>query len=74
MQQAARNFGGIDVLINNAGAIALTGVEATSLKQYGQSKPLTTVRPLFVREQHALSQTSTTSAYFKLIATCKYVA
>ena len=34
MQQAARNFGGIDVLINNAGAIALTGVEATSLKQY----------------------------------------
>ncbi|USA54933.1 NAD(P)-dependent oxidoreductase [Acinetobacter sp. C32I] len=34
MQQAAKNFGGIDVLINNAGAIALTGVEATSLKQY----------------------------------------
>ena len=34
MQQAARKFGGIDVLINNAGAIALTGVEATSLKQY----------------------------------------
>lgn len=34
MQQAAKNFGGIDVLINNAGAIALTGVETTSLKQY----------------------------------------
>ena len=34
IQQAATTFGGIDVLINNAGAIALTGVEATSLKQY----------------------------------------
>lgn len=34
IQQAAQHFGGIDVLINNAGAIALTGVEATSLKQY----------------------------------------
>ena len=34
MQQAAKAFGGIDVLINNAGAIALMGVESTSLKQY----------------------------------------
>jgi len=34
IQQAAQHFGGIDVLISNAGAIALTGVEATSLKQY----------------------------------------
>lgn len=34
IQQAAQHFGGIDVLIINAGAIALTGVEATSLKQY----------------------------------------
>ncbi|ENX22941.1 hypothetical protein F892_02184 [Acinetobacter vivianii] len=34
IQQSAQHFGGIDVLINNAGAIALTGVEATSLKQY----------------------------------------
>ncbi|ENW79905.1 hypothetical protein F909_03009 [Acinetobacter sp. ANC 3929] len=34
VQQAAQHFGGLDVLINNAGAIALTGVEATSLKQY----------------------------------------
>ncbi|WP_445403387.1 SDR family oxidoreductase [Acinetobacter vivianii] len=34
IQQAVQHFGGIDVLINNAGAIALTGVEATSLKQY----------------------------------------
>ena len=29
-----QTFGGLDVLINNAGAIALTGVESTSLKQY----------------------------------------
>ncbi|MBO3658076.1 SDR family oxidoreductase [Acinetobacter haemolyticus] len=34
IQQTVETFGGIDVLINNAGAIALTGVEATSLKQY----------------------------------------
>ena len=34
IQQAVTTFGGIDVLINNAGAISLTGVEATSLKQY----------------------------------------
>ena len=34
IQQAVQHFGGIDVLISNAGAIALTGVEATSLKQY----------------------------------------
>ena len=34
IQQAAKAFGGIDVLINNAGAIALMGVESTSLKQY----------------------------------------
>lgn len=34
IQQAASTFDGIDVLINNAGAIALTGIESTSLKQY----------------------------------------
>lgn len=34
IQQTVETFGGIDVLINNAGAIALTGVESTSLKQY----------------------------------------
>ena len=32
MQQAAEHFGGIDILINNAGAIALTNVENTPLK------------------------------------------
>ncbi len=34
MAQAAETFGGIDVLINNAGAINLMGVEATPLKKY----------------------------------------
>ncbi len=34
IQQTVETFGGIDVLINNAGAIALTGVETTPLKQY----------------------------------------
>ena len=31
MKQAAEHFGGIDILINNAGAIALTNVENTCL-------------------------------------------
>ncbi|MBC9228218.1 NAD(P)-dependent oxidoreductase [bacterium SPL81] len=34
IQQTVETFGRLDVLINNAGAIALTGVESTSLKQY----------------------------------------
>ncbi|PRD38519.1 UNVERIFIED_CONTAM: hsdl2 [Trichonephila clavipes] len=34
IQQTVETLGGLDVLINNAGAIALTGVESTSLKQY----------------------------------------
>jgi citronellol/citronellal dehydrogenase len=34
VQKATSAFGGIDALINNAGAIGLTGIEATSLKSY----------------------------------------
>lgn len=34
VRQAAEHFGGIDVLINNAGAIKLTGVEHTPLKRF----------------------------------------
>lgn len=34
MAQAAEHFGGIDVLVNNAGAINLMGVEHTSMKKY----------------------------------------
>ncbi|MBC7750458.1 MAG: NAD(P)-dependent oxidoreductase [Candidatus Saccharibacteria bacterium] len=34
MAQAAEYFGGIDVLVNNAGAINLMGVEHTSIKKY----------------------------------------
>ncbi|MBP7178344.1 MAG: SDR family oxidoreductase, partial [Moraxellaceae bacterium] len=34
MAKAAEHFGGIDMLINNAGAINLMGVEHTSLKKY----------------------------------------
>src|SRR5690554_4260585 len=33
-QQAAEHFGGIDALINNAGAIKMTGVEHTELKRF----------------------------------------
>lgn len=34
LAQAADTFGGIDMLVNNAGAISLTGVEHTALKKY----------------------------------------
>lgn len=32
--QAVDSFGGIDILVNNASAISLTGTEATSMKKY----------------------------------------
>ncbi len=34
MEQAASKFGGIDILINNASAISLTGTEQTSMKRF----------------------------------------
>ncbi|CAD5114323.1 DgyrCDS3461 [Dimorphilus gyrociliatus] len=34
VEQAASTFGGIDVLVNNASAISLTGTEATDMKKY----------------------------------------
>ncbi|MED5388462.1 MAG: NAD(P)-dependent oxidoreductase [Pseudomonadota bacterium] len=34
VNQAADTFGGIDILVNNASAISLTGTEATTMKSY----------------------------------------
>ncbi|KZZ22182.1 short chain dehydrogenase, partial [Alcanivorax sp. HI0083] len=34
VDKAVATFGGIDILVNNASAIALTGTEATSMKSY----------------------------------------
>jgi len=34
IDQTVETFGGIDILVNNASAIALTGTEATSMKSY----------------------------------------
>lgn len=53
MAEAARVFGGIDVLINNAGAIALTGVEHTSVKKYDLIQDINH-RATFVCSQAAL--------------------
>lgn len=53
MQQAAAHFGGIDILINNAGAIALTNVENTSLKKYDLIQTINH-RAVFVCSQAAL--------------------
>ena len=34
VQAAVDRFGGIDILINNASAISLTGTESTEMKRY----------------------------------------
>lgn len=34
IENAVKQFGGIDILINNASAISLTGTEVTPMKKY----------------------------------------
>ena len=34
VEQAVQQFGGIDILVNNASAISLTGTDATPMKKY----------------------------------------
>ena len=34
IEQAVKQFGGIDIVVNNASAIHLTGTEATPMKRY----------------------------------------
>ena len=34
MDEAVKQFGGIDILVNNASAIHLTGTEATPMKRF----------------------------------------
>ena len=34
IEQAVKQFGGIDIVINNASAIHLTGTEATPMKRF----------------------------------------
>ena len=34
IEQAVKHFGGIDILINNASAISLTGTQETDMKRY----------------------------------------
>lgn len=34
IEEAVRTFGGIDIVVNNASAISLTGTEATPMKKY----------------------------------------
>ncbi|MCL6271388.1 NAD(P)-dependent oxidoreductase [Sansalvadorimonas sp. 2012CJ34-2] len=53
MQQAAEHFGGIDVLVNNAGAISLTPVEHTPVKKYDLMNQIN-ARAVFVCSQAAL--------------------
>ena len=53
MEAAAHHFGGIDVLINNAGAISLTPVERTPIKRYDLMQAINS-RAVFICSQAAL--------------------
>lgn len=53
VQQAASHFGGIDALINNAGAIRLQGVEHLPVKRYDLMQSIN-ARAVFVCSQAAL--------------------
>lgn len=53
MEQAAKHFGGIDFLINNAGAIRLQGVEKLPIKRYDLMQAVNS-RAVFVCSQAAL--------------------
>lgn len=53
VKKAVDTFGGVDILINNAGAISLTGVEATSFKIYDRMHNVND-RAVFLCSQRAL--------------------
>lgn len=53
VRQAAEHFGGIDILINNASAISVTGTEQTPIKRYDLMMDIN-VRGTFVCSQAAL--------------------
>ena len=48
MQAAVDKFGGIDALVNNAGAISLTTVEKTPIKRYDLMQSINS-RAVFIR-------------------------
>lgn len=53
VQAAVTKFGGIDILINNASAISLTGTEATEMKRYDLIQDIN-VRGTFLVTKHCI--------------------
>ncbi len=54
VEEAVRAFGGVDALVNNAGAISLTSVEATDLKRYDLIQNVN-ARAVFICSKAALA-------------------
>jgi NAD(P)-dependent dehydrogenase (short-subunit alcohol dehydrogenase family) len=73
VKATVEKFGGIDALVNNAGAISLTRVEKTPIKRYDLMQSVNT-RAVFSCSQagrFAISEIICKSTYFKFIAAIK---
>jgi len=66
IDQTVKHFGGLDILVNNASAISLTGTEQTSMKRYDLMHQINT-RGTFMASKYAIPhlKKSVESAYFK---------
>lgn len=53
IEKTVETFGGIDIIINNAGAIQLTGTEATAMKRFDLMQSVN-ARAVFMVTKHAL--------------------
>jgi citronellol/citronellal dehydrogenase len=61
LKQTADRFGGIDILVNNASAIQLTGTEATDMKRYDLMNGIN-ARGTFMTGKYAIPYLKTSAA------------